>query len=96
MQVGEILGLWAAGLVAERWGYKKTMLGSLLFMNLVIFMMFFAQNLGASLLSFEPHSRAFGPGLRAILGIGVGQSLRFPAFPAWDETLALVRLLTVR
>jgi MFS family permease len=46
LQVGEVLGLWAAGLIAERWGYKKTMIGSLLFMNLVIFMMFFAQNIG--------------------------------------------------
>ncbi|KAH9209811.1 hypothetical protein DL95DRAFT_427989 [Leptodontidium sp. 2 PMI_412] len=26
--VGEILGLWAAGIIAERWGYKKTMIGS--------------------------------------------------------------------
>jgi SP family general alpha glucoside:H+ symporter-like MFS transporter len=24
VQVGEILGLWAAGIIADRWGYKKT------------------------------------------------------------------------
>ncbi|KAI5462753.1 putative maltose permease [Mariannaea sp. PMI_226] len=45
VQVGEILGLWVAGSLAERYGYKKTMLGSLIMMILVIFMMFFAQNL---------------------------------------------------
>lgn len=45
VQVGEILGLWFAGIMAQRYGYKKTLLGALVFMIAVIFMMFFAQNL---------------------------------------------------
>lgn len=45
VQVGEILGLWAAGIIAERFGYKKTMLGALVMMIGVIFLMFFAQNI---------------------------------------------------
>ena len=45
VQVGEILGLWAAGSIAERFGYKKTMLGALVMMIAVIFLMFFAQNI---------------------------------------------------
>lgn len=73
VQVGEIVGLWVAGFIAERYGYKKTMLGALVMMVRrhwlhgqtclcfdgsiggisnalsqigVIFMMFFAQNIG--------------------------------------------------
>lgn len=46
VQVGEILGLWAAGSIAQHFGYKKTMLGALVMMIAVIFIMFFAQNLG--------------------------------------------------
>ena len=46
VQVGEILGLWAVGSIAQRFGYKKTMLGALAMMIGVIFIMFFAQNLG--------------------------------------------------
>ena len=46
VQVGEILGLWAAGSIAQRFGYKKTMFGALTMMISVIFIMFFAQNLG--------------------------------------------------
>ena len=46
VQVGEILGLWLAGSIAQRFGYKKTMLGALTLMIGVIFVMFFAQNLG--------------------------------------------------
>lgn len=44
-RVGQIIGLWVAGISAERWGYKKTMLGALFTMILVIFTMFFAQNI---------------------------------------------------
>lgn len=46
VQVGEILGLWAAGSIAHRFGYKKTMGGALIMMIAVIFIMFFAQNIG--------------------------------------------------
>ncbi|KAH8892330.1 putative maltose permease [Thozetella sp. PMI_491] len=44
-QVGQILGLWAAGIAAERWGYKKTMIVSLVLMIGAIFIMFFAQSI---------------------------------------------------
>ncbi|KND87939.1 Maltose permease MAL31 [Tolypocladium ophioglossoides CBS 100239] len=46
VQVGEIVGLWIAGHVAERYGYRRTMLGADLFMVGAIFIMFFAQNIG--------------------------------------------------
>ncbi|KAI0126166.1 putative maltose permease [Xylariales sp. AK1849] len=45
VQIGEILGLWAAGIIADRYGYKKTMVGALVLMTLFVFIMFFAQNL---------------------------------------------------
>lgn len=32
VQVGEIIGLWIAGVLAERYGYRKTMLGALVMM----------------------------------------------------------------
>jgi SP family general alpha glucoside:H+ symporter-like MFS transporter len=44
VQVGEIAGLFAAGIVAEHWGYKKSILSAQIMMILVIFMMFFAQS----------------------------------------------------
>jgi SP family general alpha glucoside:H+ symporter-like MFS transporter len=44
-QVGEILGLYAAGIVVDRWGYKKTMIGALMAMTAFIFIPFFSQNL---------------------------------------------------
>ncbi|KAK8049866.1 hypothetical protein PG994_011596 [Apiospora phragmitis] len=46
VQVGEIAGLYLAGILAEKYGYKKTLLGSLVFIILVIFIMVFAQNIG--------------------------------------------------
>ncbi|KAK8125389.1 MFS transporter- SP family- general alpha glucoside:H+ symporter [Apiospora kogelbergensis] len=46
VQVGEIVGLYLAGILAENHGYRKTLLGSLVFVILAIFMLFFAQNLG--------------------------------------------------
>lgn len=46
VQVGEIVGLYLAGTLAEKYGYRKTLLGSLAFIILVIFIMFFAQNIG--------------------------------------------------
>ncbi|KAJ5624645.1 hypothetical protein N7510_000954 [Penicillium lagena] len=44
--VGQILGLLIAGLIADRWGYKKTMLGALVALVGFIFIMFFAANIG--------------------------------------------------
>lgn len=45
-QVGQILGLMFAGVIADRFGYKKTMLGALVSMIGLIFILFFAQNIG--------------------------------------------------
>lgn len=44
--VGQILGLLIAGLIADRWGYKKTMLGALISLIGFIFIMFFAKDIG--------------------------------------------------
>ncbi|KAJ6109967.1 hypothetical protein N7486_002202 [Penicillium sp. IBT 16267x] len=44
--VGQILGLLIAGLIADRWGYKKTMLGALVSLIGFIFIMFFAKDIG--------------------------------------------------
>ena len=43
-RVGEILGLLINGIVAERYGYRFTMIGSLIAMIAFIFIPFFAQN----------------------------------------------------
>ncbi|KND87113.1 Maltose permease MAL31 [Tolypocladium ophioglossoides CBS 100239] len=45
MNAGQILGLFANGIVVERFGYKKTMLGALSLVIAFIFILFFAQNL---------------------------------------------------
>ena len=45
-QIGEILGLMVAGIIAERFGYKKTMFGALVLMIGCVFLLFFAQNVG--------------------------------------------------
>ncbi|OJJ46825.1 hypothetical protein ASPZODRAFT_131715 [Penicilliopsis zonata CBS 506.65] len=45
-QVGQILGLMVAGMIADRVGYKKTMLGALILLVGCIFVLFFAQNIG--------------------------------------------------
>lgn len=45
-QVGQIMGLMIAGLVAARWGYKKTLIGALVLMMALVFLFFFAQNIG--------------------------------------------------
>lgn len=42
--VGEILGLFATGIIAERYGYRYTMIGALLSVICFIFLPFFAQN----------------------------------------------------
>ncbi|RSL68594.1 hypothetical protein CEP54_002662 [Fusarium duplospermum] len=44
VQVGQILGLMAAGIIAERYGYKKTILGSLFLIGF-IFIFFFASHI---------------------------------------------------
>jgi SP family general alpha glucoside:H+ symporter-like MFS transporter len=56
-RVGEILGLLLNGWLCERFGFKKTMIGSLLLLMGLIFIQFFAQNIemlvvGAVLLGF--------------------------------------------
>lgn len=43
--VGEIIGLQLVGVVSEKYGYKKTMLASLMFMIGFIFLPFFAESL---------------------------------------------------
>lgn len=45
MNVGQILGLFVNGIVSERFGYRKTMLGSLALVTAFIFILFFAQDL---------------------------------------------------
>ncbi|RYO83877.1 hypothetical protein DL766_007101 [Monosporascus sp. MC13-8B] len=45
-QIGQILGLMTAGIIADRIGYKKTILGALVMMICFIFVLFFAQNVG--------------------------------------------------
>jgi SP family general alpha glucoside:H+ symporter-like MFS transporter len=42
--VGEILGLFVTGIVADRFGYRKTILGALCLVVCFIFIPFFAQN----------------------------------------------------
>lgn len=43
--VGQILGLFANGLAADRYGYKRTMMAALLLVVGFVFIQFFAQNL---------------------------------------------------
>jgi MFS transporter, SP family, general alpha glucoside:H+ symporter len=43
--VGEILGLFLNGIVSERHGYRKTVLGALTAVTCFIFILFFAQNI---------------------------------------------------
>ncbi|EXF74873.1 general alpha-glucoside permease [Colletotrichum fioriniae PJ7] len=45
-QVGQMIGLFVGGIVAERYGYKKTFLGALVLNIAFIFLFFFAQNIG--------------------------------------------------
>ncbi|KAL3462692.1 general substrate transporter [Aspergillus heterothallicus] len=45
-QVGQIMGLMVAGLIADRFGYKKTMIGAMILLCGFIFLMFFAQSIG--------------------------------------------------
>ncbi|KAJ4344805.1 uncharacterized protein N0V89_012549 [Didymosphaeria variabile] len=43
--VGEILGLMVNGIIAEKYGFKKTMIGALAAVTGLIFILFFAQNI---------------------------------------------------
>jgi len=43
--VGEILGLMLTGILAERFGYRKTIITSLLLVVAFIFIVFFSQHL---------------------------------------------------
>jgi len=43
--VGEIMGLFINGIIADRLGYKKTMMGALVAVTLLIFIVFFVQSL---------------------------------------------------
>ncbi|KAK1457213.1 MFS transporter, SP family, general alpha glucoside:H+ symporter [Colletotrichum cuscutae] len=45
-QVGQMIGLFVGGIVAERYGYKKTFLGALVLNIAFIFLFFLAQNIG--------------------------------------------------
>jgi SP family general alpha glucoside:H+ symporter-like MFS transporter len=44
-RVGEILGLFLNGIIAERYGFKRTMIGSLCALSAFIFIPFFAPNI---------------------------------------------------
>ena len=43
--VGEILGLMAAGIIADRYGYRYTMIGALFLVTAFIFIVFFVQSI---------------------------------------------------
>lgn len=43
--VGEIIGLMISGIIADRYGYKKTMIGALMLITCFIFIVFFVQSL---------------------------------------------------
>lgn len=45
MQSGQILGLFATGILADKFGYKKVMTGSLVWVIGTVFILFFAKNL---------------------------------------------------
>lgn len=45
MQSGQILGLFATGILADRYGYKKVMTGAMIWVTGVIFILFFANNI---------------------------------------------------
>ena len=44
--IGEILGLFIGGIIAERFGYRKTLIGALIMLIGSIFICFFAVNIG--------------------------------------------------
>ena len=48
-QVGSIIGLFINGIVSERYGYRKTLIGAMMLMIATIFIPFFAPNIEAIL-----------------------------------------------
>lgn len=44
MQSGQILGLFATGILADKFGYKKVMIGSMFWVIATVFILFFAEN----------------------------------------------------
>ncbi|KAI1015370.1 hypothetical protein LB504_010891 [Fusarium proliferatum] len=44
-QVGQIIGLMITGIITDRFGYKKTLIGALFMMTCFILLFFFAQNI---------------------------------------------------
>lgn len=44
--VGEVLGLFAAGIINDKIGYRKTLIGALMLTTVFIFIVFFAQSAG--------------------------------------------------
>ena len=44
--VGQIIGLWIGGVLAERYGYRKTMIAALVAAAGFVFVVFFSQSLG--------------------------------------------------
>lgn len=44
--VGEVLGLFAAGIINDKIGYRKTLIGALMLTTIFIFIVFFAQSAG--------------------------------------------------
>lgn len=59
--VGEVIGLFINGILSDRFGYRRTMIGALVFLSLSIFLAFFAVNismlLAAQILCGRPPSR---------------------------------------
>lgn len=49
MNVGQIFGLFVNGIISEKFGYRKTMMGSLTLVIAFVFILFFAQNLATLL-----------------------------------------------
>lgn len=43
--IGEILGLFTAGIIADRFGFRKTLIGALMMLTCFIFIVFFSVNL---------------------------------------------------
>lgn len=47
--VGEIIGLWITGYICDRFGFKKTIGGALIWVTGMIFIFFFAESLGMTI-----------------------------------------------
>ncbi|KAI5464959.1 general substrate transporter [Mariannaea sp. PMI_226] len=45
-QIGQMLGLFMGGILADRYGYKKTFIGALILNIAFVFLFFFAKNIG--------------------------------------------------